>query len=202
MIKFKSNYLNKYDYKLIQSKTIKEEDIDQIKNLTINLINEEIEKEKNIILDELKFFNNLENCSIVGTTITKQDIEALSVIPSLKYLSFDFCIFENSLIGNYEALYLNLCSGINIKNILVESLHTLYIVEAKEVLNLNEISKYSNLKELVLLNCELLNYEKILKLESLKTINLSGSNINENFINLLKENTKVIYEKIYRPTGL
>ena len=40
MIKFKSNYLNKYVYKLIQSKTIKEEDIDQIKNLTINLINE------------------------------------------------------------------------------------------------------------------------------------------------------------------
>lgn len=197
--KMKSKYLNKYVCRIFNTDSISENDLQKVKRLVINF-NDLSENEKDEAMEDLKSFDNLEDLSLTLFSITKEDIEILKTINTLKSITFDFCKFNCRLDGKFTNIVLNACTRIELNEI--ESLKELKIIEVSEEVDLKNILRYKDLEELYILNCNVLNICEVLKLEKLEKINISGSNIGQDDVALLSEKIKVIYEKEYHPTGL
>ena len=200
-VEFKSEYLKKYVSRLLNKDIVEENDLLQVNRLTINY-NKLLADEKDKAMEDLKLFNNLKDCAVMFFHIIQKDISILSSIETLESITFDFCTFDCALSGNYNNIFLNACSKLNLKEMSADNLEILKIIEAKDSIDLKDISKYQNLKELHLLNCNILNCESVLELKSLEKLDLSGSNADNKLINALREKIEVIYQDKYHPTGL
>ena len=200
-IEFKSTAIHKYVCRILLKDNITKDDLDTVKRLVINF-NALLNDEKSKVMADLKLFNNLEHLSLTLFSITQEDIDILKSIDTLKYITFDLCKINCTLDGHFTSLVLNSCSGIDSNEITMSSLKELKIIEAPGILDLRSILSCAKLKELDILNCNILNINDLLKFEALEKVNLSGSNVDDDSISILSEHMKIIYHKEYHPTGL
>jgi len=123
--------------------------------------------------EELLFFKNLKKCTFINFEITDNIIEVLNKL-YLKELSFDNCTLNNKINLNIEKLYVE-ASIINFKTI--SNLKELVILECNEV-NLKDINK--DLKQLAILNTNIINSEELKKIDC--NIEIIGCKIDKNEI--------------------
>lgn len=123
--------------------------------------------------EELLYFKNLKKCTFINFEITDNIIEALNKL-YLKELSFDNCTLNNKINLNIEKLYVE-SSIINFKTI--SNLKELVILECNEV-NLKDINK--DLKQLTILNTNIINSDELKKFNC--DIEIIGCKIDNNEI--------------------
>lgn len=169
--------------------SIMKQNINEIKRLDLNQLS--ITGKKNDIdLQELVEFNNLETLGLKNFDINKNNI---SNICNVKNLILINCVINipHKINSNIEYLRLVRCNNIE-HNILNENIEILEL-ENIESLDIDELIKYSNLKELKIDSCKnIANLNKISELISLESLSINeieidGINIDK-MINLKKLN--------------
>ena len=119
---------------------------------------------KKITIADKEFKIDEELVSLYNTTITSEDIEKLTSLKDMYYLSFDNCVFENT--DQLDALS--------------SSLRKLIIEKCPSIKDYKWISEYSNISELSIIDSEMTNEQlkeiNFNNLTSLEKINLSNKN--------------------------
>ena len=150
-------------------------DIYKIENININRLNYKLEEAK-FFPEELAYFKELKECSLSGFLITDDIKKNLSKLEKLKTISFDHCIYSgNEKIKNkMKNINLN-CSNYNLAYMFDKKNYTEKIL-LKDVIevDINRICEFINLRELILLNCDIKNSNLLISLKSLKKLKIIG----------------------------
>ena len=182
-------------------------DIEEIEDISIQDINL-MQNKLNIDLTEIVKLKNLRTLSLKFFEITDEVIEAINKLEHIKSIEFDMCIFKNKkelsekiqsiIIYNCQDFNINIHSGLvdisNIKNF--KKLKYLKVAHCN-VISIPSIALLENLEQLYLNHIEIPYDIDISKMQNLKFISLSGSNVpnKEKYIETLhKQNEKVTIE--------
>lgn len=190
MIFFKSSYFRNYIYMILnkhEGDSISLGDLDKIDSLTLNC--KTLRGTPNdVAIEDLLYFTNLKNCTLVNFEITDKEIFVLNNCTNLSNLQFFKCSFSKpneKLNVNINMLSVISCSKFSIKYILgLENLTILNISDMEKV-KLNGIENLHNLEKLYLQNIKNLNIAPIKFIPGLLYLNLDGSNV---------KNTKLLEE--------
>lgn len=204
-VDFKSNDIKKYISKILDKNIdeISEVDLNQIKDIKLSHINF-LGKETDYTLEDLDKFKNLQACTIFKFNINNKDLEILKSLSNLKYIHFDFCVFDlNGITFNniVENICFTMCKNLKInqlKNINVKSLKIIGNRNNKIEFDINEFNIMNNLGELFIHNYDIKNIEEILKkAPNIRKINLDGSIVDTKIIESLKEKIEISNEEFF-----
>lgn len=168
----RSEYLNrllskKFD---VSYEAIGAEELAEIENLVI---------EEEIDFSDLVFFTNLKELKIYNLEVTMADLDMISKIASLKELYFTDCEIES-----LEGLVDTQISTLYFYNSLVEDLYYINNFPLKElylenmgIVDLDNISIIRNLETLSLNDTKILNEQKLIFLDAIVNLSLSGTEI-------------------------
>lgn len=199
----------KNDISKILNKNIFEITEDDLKNITrISLSKENIfGKITDYQISDLKYLNELKECSLSGFEITDQDISIINDLPELEFLSLDFCSFKliSKSINNLklEELYLDKCIDFSVSNINSSNLKFLSIIGFKDEMNsinFNDLVSFYNMEVLSVHNYKIENIENVINsVPNVKILNLDGSIIDEKTAleNLSLRNVEVSNESFF-----
>ena len=158
------------------------EDFEMVYTINLNYFN--IEGEKiNYTYDVFKYFTNLRSITLNQFIITDEIVDVLNAINSLKRITFDHCRIEstNKLKLDIQELVVNnsICFNFNsISNKNKVRLMTLIGIGKIDIKK--DIIEFNNIEYLQIYNCNVLNIVEIEKLKKLKTLELDGSNTDNN----------------------
>ncbi len=155
-------------------------DILKIEELNLNRLNYEL-KEAKFIPEELGYFKGLRKCSLNGFLINDDIKKNISKLEKLEKLTLNHCIINGyeKIANKLKNIYLNY-SNFEFVNIL-ESKESLEKMTLKNVIDVDieNISKFDNIIELELLNCEVKKFEFVKNLRNLKKLIIIGCNLEE-----------------------
>ena len=175
---------------------IEQAELYKIKELNINKLNYKME-EAVFIPEELKYFKGIEKIEFSGFDINDKLIANLNELENLRKISFDHCNYNCSkkLTVKLSEIYMN-HSNINL----------LYICKNMDQIekillnNINEIDMKiligcKNLKELIILNSDIVNSNELAGYRSVNNVQIIGGNIDDcKIIDKLKETINISYK--------
>lgn len=151
-------------------------ELDKVKNLVINSLNYSMGV-SSFYPKELSYFKNLEECRFINFNITDEVIEYLNNF-KLKVLSLDNCICESKKELFVDKLNIE-NSRINLNKVKVKEL----LILDNDVIDIGSIDS-SNLVDLKLLKCNLMNVKLFEKMKNCKVKIVGCSIDDESIINL------------------
>ena len=185
-MEIQSENIKKY---LINNLDLKDEgnielsDILKIEELNLNRLNYKL-KEAKFIPEELGYFKELRKCSLNEFLINDDIKKNISKLEKLEKLTLNHCIITgyDKITNKLKQIYLNY-SNFEFVNIL-ECKESLEKMTLKNVINVDieNISKFANITELELLNCEVKKFEFITNLTNLKKLKIIGCNLEKDDI--------------------
>ena len=184
---------------ILDKEEILEQDLDNIENLTLNKYKFN-GKENDINLNELELFKNLKTLTLINFSINKDIIKIINEHNFLWAIQFSSCNLSEVMPINQRVskLIFDYCQ--NFKPELINNNEIIKIIGSK--IDLKELNKLNNTKELYLQDCKIKNLEEILKYNKLELLNLGGSNVeNDIVLNKLDKNIKVYFKEEYHPVG-
>ena len=196
-LKFKIyNILN-----LEQESEITEEDLKEVKNISLNSKDLEL-KEKIFSKEDFEALKYVETLTLNSFNITNDIIEGLNKILNLKFLILNHCKFtDNTAIeNNLEKLIINYPHQLNI-NIFsnVTNIEMIKLINVNQI-DIEELSRFTSLKKLSIYNSKILSFEKLENINKLQELNLDGSNIEDTVCtNLLNKGVNIHYSDEYLP---
>lgn len=168
---------------LKDEKNIELSDILKIEELNLNRLNYKL-KEAKFIPEELGYFKELRKCSLNEFLINDDIKKNISKLEKLEKLTLNHCIITgyDKIKNKLKQIYLNY-SNFEFVNIL-ECKESLEKMTLKNVINVDieNISKFANITELELLNCEVKKFEFITNLTNLKKLKIIGCNLEKDDI--------------------
>lgn len=177
-MEIKNNYLKKNIYKTLNKKLNEEITIDElkkIKTIVLNDVNEKLER-IHYTIEDFDCLKYVEKLIIKSLTLTDEIISKINEISNLKTLQLEHCKFETeiTLQNQIENLIITYPKKFNYKkNINLNSLKSLRLIQIPDI-DINDLINY-NIEELYIYNCNIINSELLLKLNSLKILKLDGS---------------------------
>jgi len=195
-LKFKIyNTLNK-DYE----EEIEEEELKKVKSLSINKNNQDSE---DFVYEEkdFQFFKYVECLTLNSFEITDKFVRQIGLMKNLHSLTLNYCKFltKTEINNSLKRLIITYSDNFDLtlfSNIL--SLEMLQLIEAK--IDISTLKKCEKLQDIYLYECEIKNFEMLVKLENLREVCLDGSNILDNVYEILKKkNMKIHYKERYLP---
>ena len=196
-LKFKIyNILN-----LEQESEITEEDLEEVKNISLNSKDLEL-KEKIFSKKDFEALKHVETLTLNSFNITNDIIEGLNKILNLKFLILNHCKFtDNTAIeNNLEKLIINYPHQLNI-NIFsnVTNIEMIKLINVNQI-DIEELLRFTSLKKLSIYNSKILSFEKLENINKLQELNLDGSNIEDTVCtNLLNKGVNIHYSDEYLP---
>lgn len=151
-------------------------ELDKVEDLVINSYNYSLDV-ASFYPNELSYFNNLKKCTFMNFEITDEIVGNLDKI-NLKNLSFDNCQCATNNILKVDRLFVEV-SNINFKNIDVREL----VVLESGTVNIADLN--NNIRELTLLNCDLVNCSLLRNFSNCK-IKLVGCKLDDESIKYLE----------------
>ena len=181
----------------IRNRDIEIEDINKLKSLNINGLNNRLE-EALFVPQELSYFKEIEECSFSSITITNEIIENINKLNKLEIIEYDFCknTAKIEMENKVKRIYLNY-SNIELLN-LCKNIDTMEKIFLKNIENVDirMVCKFKNVKNIYLLNCNVINIESLEELEKLEFLKVIGSKIdNYETIEKLSKSIKVEYSE-------
>ena len=198
-IELKSKELKEFVYLTLdkdRSTPIYDEDLDQIKDVTLDGLDLLDEPTDATILD-LIFFTSLETCMIADKVISESEVEVLNKLESIKTIQFTNCIFSKGKKIKCNATYLIVdgCKyfDANVFNEM-KCLTKLCVVNCENV-NLVGKQELNELKNVYLQNLELNDINDISNLKKIEYLNLNGTKV-KNMEEIIKnKNIKIEHEE-------
>lgn len=182
-VEIKNEYLKKligYELNRYENPRIDQEDLKRVKNIAINRY-DLLGKETNIELSDLSFLTGLESCIISNYRITEKDMARLNDLTNLETIQFSYCDFSNivtKLSLNLNHVILEVCKNVRLdifsENRMLEKLSII-----GDYVDIREVEKFSQMKELYLQRCEITNMDRIANLKQLQYINLEKSTMDD-----------------------
>lgn len=180
-IELKSKELKEFVYLTLnkdRNTPIYDEDLDQIKDVTLDALDLLDEPTDATILD-LIFFTNLETCMIADKVISEAEVNVLNKLESIKTIQFTNCIFPNGKKIKCNATYLVVDSckffDASIFNEM-KYLTKLCVVNCENV-NLEGIQELSKIRKVYLQNLELNDISVVSDLKKMEYLNLNGTKV-------------------------
>lgn len=204
MVKIKNSFLKERIYNALRKNEDEEltiNELQQIKYLKLDgktFSNEDI----TYYLTDFAHLNNIQKIIFDQFFINDNLIEIINFLKSLNDVEFSHCVFQNitKIETQIKKLTFSYCEEINF-NIISQSekVESLDIYSFKEnIIDLNKLLKYSNIKNLSLFNTNIINSSCLKDFINLESLNLNGSIIDcENVQNLLKNNVKFSHNKYF-----
>ena len=184
---------------ILDKEEILEQDLNNIENLTLNKYKLN-GKESDINLSELYFFKNLRTLTLINFSINKDFIMIINELKFLWAIQFSSCNFEDVVPINESVSQLIFDYCKNFKCELINNNKIIRIIGSE--IDLKQLNKIDNTKELYLQDCKVKNTEVILKYNKLELLNLDGSNVeNDIILNKLDKRIKIYFKDEYHPVG-
>ena len=142
-------------------------ELEKVEELVINGLNSSLET-ASFYPNELSYFKKLKRCTFMNCEITDEIINNIN----LKELILDNCTCNTNTVLDIEDIYIEL-SDINLKKVKPQRLT---ILEDKRI-DISDIIN-NNLKELTLLNCNIINSKLLKELKDCK-IELVGCTLDD-----------------------
>ena len=188
-VELKSKELTEYVYLTLnkdRSTPLYDDDIEQIKDVTLNAI-DFLDEPTDATIYDLIFFKNLKSCMIVNMTITENEIDLLNKMKSIESIQFTKCNLPKGKKLNMNASYVIIdeCNDFNVDILSdMSSVNRLRIVDCENI-NLSGIEKMSSIVDLYMQSLNINDINFVTSLSSLEYLNLNGTKV--------KESTKVLY---------
>ena len=184
---------------ILDKEEISEKDLNSLEHLTLNKYKLN-GKESDINLSELYLFKNLRTLTLINFSINKDFINIINEFKFLWAIQFSSCNFEDVVPINQSVSQLIFDYCKNFKSELINNNKIIRIIGSK--IDLKQLNKLDNTKELYLQNCNVRNTEEILKYNKLELLNLDGSNVeNDNILDKLDKRIRVYFKDEYHPVG-
>lgn len=184
---------------ILDKDEISEQDLNNIEHLTLNKYKLN-GKESDINLSELYFFKNLRTLTLINFSINKDFIKIINEVKFLWAIQFSSCGFEDVVPINQSVSQLIFDYCKNFKCELINNNKIIKIIGSE--VDLKQLNKIDNTKELYLQDCKIKNTEEILKYNRLELLNLDGSNVeNDNILDKLDKRIRVYFKDEYHPVG-
>lgn len=192
----KSNNLSNYVMLFLDKieNEFSREELNKINEITVDFQ----EEDKNIILDDLLFFENLNTLNIRNGYLNNDDFKYILKLNNLNNIYFQKCNFEND----------NLISTLNIKSLSLVNcnvnnyvfLNLLLKLEELTIINgtidINIINKLSKLKYLQISYSKIIDNHKNIFLKDLKELYIDNTNITDlSFVKELSSLTRLSIDK-------
>lgn len=197
-VELKSKDLTEYVYLTLnkdRNTPLYDEDIEQIKDVTLDAL-DFLDEPTDTTIYDLIFFTNLKTCMIVNMTITENEIDLLNKLESIESIQFTNCSLPKNKKLNMKASYVIIdeCNNFNL-DILSEmsSITRLRIVNCENI-NLSGIEKMSSIIDLYMQNLNIEDVNFVTNLHSLEYLNLNGTNIKSSTKFLENLNIRVDHE--------
>lgn len=187
--KMKSKISDKYLIEAINtslknygSDVLQEEDLEKVEELNLN--NKTFSGvNKKIDLSQIKELKNLSSLSLQYFEINDKNVDILQGLEKLKNISLISTKYtakkeiDLEKLNSIEIQFCEIKDGY--QNIIMPP-----IIKIKDggMVNLNEIQNKENIRKIVINNCEIKQFSKILEFTSLKSINIDGSKIDNSDI--------------------
>lgn len=196
--------MNKYlekDIKIklgyFENQKITQEDLETITELGINnytLSNQN----KQIDLQELRQFPNLQMLTLQHFEINDEVIKMLSELQKLSHIQIASCHYESNdtyTIPSLKSLIINCCEFEKVSSIYAPKNFTINGIPRK--VDISTISGADNIETLTLSNIEkIINFSKVVEMPNLKSLNLNGTKVdNQRALNILKSRIPVKQEQ-------
>ena len=180
-----------------ENQKITQKDLETITDLGINnftLSN----KNKQIDLQELKQFPNLQILTLQHFIINDKVIKTLSELQKLSHIQIASCQYETEKtykIPSLESLIINSCEFENVSSIYAPKNFTINGIP--RVVDISTILGAENIETLTLSNIEkIINFSKVIEMPNLKELNLNGTKIdNQQALKILKSKISVTQKK-------
>lgn len=163
-----------------------------------------LEKETDMIIEDLLSFKNLENLILYKFNITNESIKIIEKLENLKSITFDFCTISTdqlSLPSDVQSVYFNVCSNLNPEKLSAINADKIEIVgkyDKSEKIDICKFSTNDNVKTLNINNYQINNLKDIYKISPILTsINLDGSIVEENELKKISEKIAVSHNEKY-----
>ena len=157
-------------------------------------------KESDINLSELYLFKNLRTLTLINFSINKDFIKIINELKFLWAIQFSGCDIEDAVPINQSVSQLIFDYCKNFKCELINNNKIIKIIGSE--IDLRQLNKIDNTKELYLQDCKIKNTEEILKYNRLELLNLDGSNVeNDNILDKLDKRIRVYFKDEYHPVG-
>lgn len=184
---------------ILDKDEISEQDLNNIEHLTLNKYKLS-GKESDINLSELYLFKNLRTLTLINFSINKDFIKIINELKFLWAIQFSSCGFEEVVPINQSVSQLIFDYCKNFKCELINNNKIIKIIGSE--IDLKQLNKIDNTKELYLQDCKIKNTEEILKYNKLELLNLDGSNVeNDNILDKLDKRIRVYFKDEYHPVG-
>lgn len=187
--KMKSKISDKYLIEAINtslknygSDVLQEEDLEKVEELNLN--NKTFSGvNKKIDLSQIKELKNLSSLSLQYFEINDKNVDILQGLEKLKnirLISTKYTAQKEHDLEKLDYIVLEFCKmEAGYRNIIMPR-----IVKIQDcgIVNLNEIQNKENIRKIVINNCDIKQFSKILEFTSLKSINIDGSKIDNSAI--------------------
>lgn len=184
---------------ILDKDEISEQDLNSIEHLTLNKYKLN-GKESDINLSELYLFKNLRTLTLINFSINKDFIKIINELKFLWAIQFSGCDIEDAVPINQSVSQLIFDYCKNFKCELINNNKIIKIIGSE--IDLRQLNKIDNTKELYLQDCKIKNTEEILKYNRLELLNLDGSNVeNDNILDKLDKRIRVYFKDEYHPVG-
>lgn len=200
-MEIKNNYLKQNIYKALSKDLAEEVTIDELKKIKciiLNNVNEKLER-IHYNINDFECLKYIEKLIIKDLTLTDIIITKINEMKNLKTLVLEYCKFEteNSIQNNINNLIVTYPKNfIYKKHINSNDIKYLQLIQIIDI-DIKDLINY-NIEELYIYNCNIINSELLLQLNSLKTLKLDGSNFNmEIFEELINKKITLQYNKKY-----
>ncbi len=193
-IELKSKELKEFVYlKLNKDRRlpIYDEDVERIKDVTLNAL-DFLDEPTDATIFDLIFFKNLKSCTIVNMDISENEIDVLNKQYNIKFIQFTNCVFPGNkkVTLDVEELVLDKCNNLSMNNFSeMNKLEELKIINCENI-DLKGVEALESVKKLYLQNIIVDNINIIANLKNLEYVNLNGSEIN-NIPDEIKNNPKI-----------
>ena len=184
--------------------SINTNDLNGIKTLALKKRNFNAE-ETDCNISDLIELKNLTSCTLCDFDIDNDAIENINKIEKLDFIHFDFCnvTTENMELNlNIEDACFNMCNGLTFKKMQNTKLITIELIGSEEEMpeiDISELVKADNLKELSIHNYTIKNVDKIIEIApELESLNIDGSIVDKEKLENIKDKIEVSHkEKFY-----
>ena len=155
-------------------------------------------KNKQIDLQELRKFPNLQILTLQHFEINDKVIKILSELQKLSYIQIASCLYESNKTYNIPALkslIINSCEFEKVSSIYAPKNFTINGIP--RIVDISTIPGTDNIEKLTLSNIEkIINFSKVVEMPNLKALNLNGTKVdNQRALKILKAKIPVTQEE-------
>lgn len=200
----KSKAIDEYIHNILlkpHSEDLSEEDLKLVKGLIINKYNI---KNEEVIYDysDLKELINLEKCSIEFLEITDELIQNINTLNNLKIFELGHTPSKSSSEKIYNSLSRIIMNNVNSEMLdLFENcsnVESVKLIEIKDIIDIEKIIKFKNLKYLYIYNSKVINSEFLKQFEKLQVLKLDGTKLdNDDILKEISPDVKIQKKEVF-----